>query len=202
MGTRPTTLSPSFGELINLLLAGRDPDGEKVVWVLADECRGTWEFHFLRVCSCLRRGSPWNCELHRGRPDQERYPNSSLVCLDRQLFLCTTPTEGALWKGEHMENPHPVTFLTGVSGRVPGNLHLHPGCCHGRVFGQHFRYTFGPRCLDSGCHPKAVHNLLYCLRRRRFHPHRAVCQPTRPRLGLCGCRVMRSLWYVVYRLHS
>lgn len=67
--------------------------------------------------------------------------NSCLVCFDRQLFLCPTPTERTLSEGRHAQIPNPVKFLTGISGRVPGDLHLHLGCCHRRVFGQYLRYT-------------------------------------------------------------
>ena len=75
--------------------------GKKVGWVHVDECRGTWEFYFLRIRACLRRGSPWNCEWPRGRPDKDVLIR--LVCFDRQLFLCAPPAEGTLWEGEHIE---------------------------------------------------------------------------------------------------
>lgn len=116
--------------------------GRKVGWVLVDECWGTGEFYLLRVCACLRRGTPWNCEWHRSRTDEDVL--ICLVCSDRQLFLCTTPTEGALREGAHMETSHSTIFLTGISGRVSWDIHLHPGRFHSRVFGQHLRYTFRP----------------------------------------------------------
>ena len=145
MGTRATTSSLSFGECRPIC---RPPTriltGKKVDWVFVDERRGTWELYFLRVCTCLCRGSPWNCKWHRGRPGHTRCPNLRLVCFDRQLFLCPPPTEGTLREGERAEAPHHMTNLTGVSGRVSGDLHLHPGCRNRRVLGQHFRYTFRP----------------------------------------------------------
>lgn len=85
---------------------------KKVDRVFVDEHRGTWELYFLRVCACLCRGSPWNREWHRSRPDRERCPNPCLVCLDCQLFLCATPAEGTIQKGKRVITPHPVTSLT------------------------------------------------------------------------------------------
>lgn len=120
--------------------------------------------------------------------------NSRPVCSDRQLLLCATPTEGTLPEGKH-SNSKIHCFLTGMSGRVSGHLHLHPRCCHRRIFSQHLRYALRSRCSDRGYHTKALHRILYYLCRWRFHPDRAIGQPTWSRLGLCGCRLMRSLWY-------
>ena len=84
---------------------------KKVGRVFVDERRGTWELYFLRVCTCLCRGSPWNCEWDRSRPDRETCPNPCLVCLDCQLFLCTAAAEGTVREGERVVAPPLVTFL-------------------------------------------------------------------------------------------
>ena len=101
--------------LIQLLLANQDLTEEQVGRVFIDERRGARELYFLRICTCLGRGSPWNREWHRSRPDREKCPNLCLVCFDCQLFLCAAPTEGALREGKRVVAPH-SDFPNGVSG--------------------------------------------------------------------------------------
>jgi len=104
MRTRLTTSSPSFGERWSICHPSiRILTGKKVDWVFVDEHRRTWELYFLCFCARLCRGSTWNRELYRSRPDRKRCPNSCLVCFDRQLFLCPTPPEGTLRKGKPRE---------------------------------------------------------------------------------------------------
>ena len=61
MGTKATTSSRSFGETY-LPRVNLDFDGKQVDRVYVDERWGTRELYFLRVCACLRRGTPWNRE--------------------------------------------------------------------------------------------------------------------------------------------